>query len=461
MPRIITTLKNGKSELYKAKAIQSSIEKQEEIKRAKERADKLNQERIKATYEKSVNDKKVIYQNARHISSAVSTTAKTTPKTEKLNIDDNNVSISELTNKSGESGHKYPLTTGTQSGIFSDNIAGASDMGPWFWASNIYNRADIAWYDKFNRFGVLDPYNALTNTREYLFFTKPDLHICTPGTTNLNPQLANSDFFVELAQRYPQVVLQLQKSIYPPKHEKHNPFMPILTNAVKNKLDMPEMAANVIDTGATIFGTSINYRGDAFNSGEKHDFSLEFEDTRYLEIYHLFRAMEEYAQLKKHGVVSPPCTGADNGKYVFTEYHKEKILHDQFAIYKFIVDEDYQDIVYYALLAGVFTKSTPREAFSDIDPNGGLRYNVQFEAQFVDDMKPWILTQFNNLIYNSMPLGKDPEWLEVYNTDIGEIDGRWAKTPYVVRQMKSDTNIDSWLAPTSMKYKYQLKWRLS
>lgn len=375
-----------------------------------------------------------------------------------VNGKNNLVTITNLSAKC-----RLPSTTGVESGIFSTDISDVNDMGLVFQSNNLYNRRDIDWCNKFNRFGILDPYNALSNTREYLFFTKPDLHICEPGTTNLNPELANDAFFVELAHRYPHIVTQLQKSIYSKKSADYNPFMTVLSNSVKNKLDMPEISASVVDTAATIFGTSINYRGDAFNAGEKYEFSLEFEDTRYAELYHLFKAMEEYSQLKKFGIVTPPNVNnvkADSGGYAYSQYIQNKELHDQFSIYKFIVDEDYQDIVYYAIFAGVFTKTVPREAFSDIDPSGGLRYNVQFEAQFVDDSKPWILTNFNDLINTTMSLSSTPVWLDVYNAGLSDVDGRWAKCPYVTKQYKSKTEVAAWLAPRSMEYKYQLRWRL-
>lgn len=353
-------------------------------------------------------------------------------------------------------------TTGQASKIFTKDISSMSDMGMFLQANNIYNRRDMALYDRFNRFGILDPYNSLTGTKEYLFFTKPDLHICKPGTHELNPQLANDNFFVELAERYPQIISQLQKSVEAEKSASYSPFMAILSNTVKNTLDMPSMDAKVIDTGATIFGTSIDYRGDAFNSGEKHEFSLEFEDTKYLELYHLFRTMEEYSQLKKFGIVSPPNinNAPETDGYAYSRYIEKKELHDQFSIFKFIVDDDYQDIIYYGLLAGVMTKSTPRDAFSDINPDGGLRYNIQFEANFVDDMKPYILAAFNDLIDSTMLITESTQWLSIYNGEICDVDGRWARSPYVVKQFKDNTNVNAWLAPQSMKYKYQLRWRL-
>lgn len=333
-------------------------------------------------------------------------------------------------------------------------------------SSNLYDRSSIPWYDKFNRFGIIDPYNSLSGTKEYLFFTKPDLHICTPGTDTLNPQLANNSFFYELAMRYPQVISQLQKSMKPFDGTNTNPFMAVLSNSVKNKLELPEMSTTEIDTSATIFGTSIDYRGDAFSSNEKHEFSLEFEDTKYLELYHLFRAYEEYEELKKIGIVSPPNINKfpeDKAGYSYNQYLSNKELHDQFAIYKFVVDSDYEELIYYAVCQGVYFKTVPREAFSDIDATNGLRYNVQMKAQFIDDMKPYILTDFDALVRESMGLGgmKDAEWLDIYNDKIGATDGRWAVAPYIVKQQRDDTDAKAWLAPTTMKYKYKLKWRLA
>ena len=155
----------------------------------------------------------------------------------------------------------------------------------------------------------------------------------------------------------------------------------------------------------------------------------------------------------------------DKYGYNYNTYLQNKELHDQFAIYKVIVDEDYEDIIFYGLLQGVFPKTAPREAFSDIDASNGLRYNIQFEANFVDDSKPYILTEFNALIDEEMKLKteniKDEDWLPIYNELIGSTDGRWAVAPYIVKQTRDKTKPKAWLAPNTMNYKYKLKWRLS
>lgn len=341
----------------------------------------------------------------------------------------------------------------TKRDIFPEYLSD-TDMKQVLWANGIYNRADIQWYQKFNRFGVLDPYNAVSGTKEYLFFTKPDLHIVEPGTGTLNEELWNQPYFVELGQRYPMVITQLQNSNGIGGNK--GPFMAILSNAVKNSLEIPGVTANTIDTPSTIYGTSYNYRGWGFQSDEKVEFSLEFEDTKYLEIYNLVKAYEEYERLKKLGMVTPPnIDGAPvvNGR-CFSYYIKNKILHDQFSVYKFIVEDDGETILYYAKLWGVFFKNVPREAFSDMKVDGGLRYTIDFEAAFIDDMNPTILTDFNQLVMPHIPEGAVE--LPIYNQQKRMIDGSWASMPIIT---KVKTEGIEWNGPRSMKHIYKLKWR--
>lgn len=335
-----------------------------------------------------------------------------------------------------------------------NNIFKISDLNEVLWANGIYNRSDIQWYKKFKRFGegALDPYNAVSGTKEYLFFTKPDLHIVLPGKSSLNPELENQPYFVELLQRYPDVIAQLQASN---GIRSKTPFMNILSNSVKNTLELGSVTSSVVDTSATIYGTSYNYRGWGYTSDEKQEFSLEFEDTKYLEIYNLVKAYEEYERLKHIGMVTPP--NIDNAPMVngkcFSYYIKNKILHDQFSIYKFIVEDDGESIIYYAKLWGVFFKSVPRDTFSDMKPDGGLTYAVEFEAAFVDDMNPTILTDFNNIV---SPYINNTDVLPIYNTNKRMVDGRWATIPYVVKVKKNS----SWNGPNSMNHSYKLKWRI-
>ena len=105
----------------------------------------------------------------------------------------------------------------------------------------------------------------------------------------------------------------------------------------------------------------------------------------------------------------------------------------------------------------MYPKTVPRDSFSDVRTDNGLRHTVTFRAQFVDDMKPYILTFLNTLVSESMLLSEDPEFIDVYDTENKRIDGRWALCPWITRRYKSSAS--QWLGPNSMKYDYKLRWR--
>lgn len=295
-----------------------------------------------------------------------------------------------------------------------NNYMNYADVSRLIKSAGIYDRADIEWYNKFNRFGYIDPYNNVTTTREYVFFTKPDLHMFDSKDSGiLNPELASLPIFVDAHMRYRPVMEQLQISADP-----NNPFMNLLSNSLKSTLDLPGINAEDVQTSQNIYGTTLSYRKGSYQSDEAHEFSLEFEDTKYLEVYMLFKLFDEYERRKTWGDITPPDLN----------YRYRKILHDQFSIYKFIVGEDGMQILYYAKLTGVYPKSVPRDAFSDMPDNGALRFSVQFKAQFVEDMDPRILVDFNTL---TLPKYLVTRTLPLYNTNLGAPDPTWAATPFI------------------------------
>ena len=303
-------------------------------------------------------------------------------------------------------------------------------------AAGIYDRRDIDWFDKFNRFGYIDPFNTLTHTKEYLFFTKPDLHLFKDSESNyLNPELENIPLFIEMKNNYRVVLEQLQSSC----SRSNGPFIKVLTNSIKNTLDVPTLTARTIETSATIYGTKQNYRG-ASSGDEDFEFSLEFEDTKYLELYMLFKCWDEYSRRKILGLVSPP-----RDSYIIN-----KVLHDQIAIYKFIVGEDNETIIYFAKGFGCFPMGVPREAFSDMDKNGGLIYSIPWKCFVIEDMNPLILKDFNILVSNYMRSTKD---IPLYDKINQMPNSDWVSLPYIYQDTSGD------LAPDFKKSTYKLRWR--
>ena len=309
----------------------------------------------------------------------------------------------------------------------------------------LYSKEDIEdlRFHKYSRFGrVLDPYGKLNDTREFLFFVKPDLHICvndsldnddddrknnTPSvytiggydqlsTSDLfkanglymNPQLDNNQYFMDLIDKHPQIVYELQDGLSSGGSADH--FSHLLSSAVSSNLSLPGSEATTMTTGSTMFGTHLEYLKDSEAPDENPEFSLEFVDNKYLDVYHFFKAYSEYHKARKSGLVTPPSMS----------YYQYKRLHNVMGIYKFLVAEDMETIIYWAYFWGVFPITAPRDAFSDSGFQEGLTFSINFKAAFMDDMNPTILQQFNNLM---APLVKDVNnWIPVvkqsYSPDI-------------------------------------------
>lgn len=285
-----------------------------------------------------------------------------------------------------------------------NDIKGNNPIGNIRRSKGLYPKTDIRKYkyESFSRFGrILDGHDRLNDCREYLFFVKPDLHIAkittgdtTQGGMIINPELEDRDYFVDLVELYPEVVRELQLSA--PGNGSKDPFSRLLSFTVNSSLNMPGVDVSSIDGPSTVFGTSIEYMGNSESSNENHSFDLEFVDSKELEVFHFFKAYQEYQNAKKYGTVRPPHEW-DGSTPKTSHYTKNKVLHNTMGIYKFVVSEDMETLIYWAYFWGVYPTSYPRDSFND--PNfDGLSFSVSFKAAFVEDMTRSILTNFNTLM---------------------------------------------------------------
>lgn len=321
----------------------------------------------------------------------------------------------------------------------------SNDIKALMKAYGIYDRLSEDVFFKFSRIPVIDPYNALLATKEYIFITKPDLALFNTSTGEVTGGLANVPFFVDASKRYNYTMTQLQSSIF----TNSNPFMTLLSNTVTSPLDIPGISAEMIETPANIMGTKISYRGTSHKSDEEHDFNLEFEDNKYLDVYMLFKIWDEYEKYKWAGKVdfSAESCGTDRWK----NYILNKVLHDQVSIYKFIVADDGQRLIYWAKLTGCTPTTIPRDSFGDMTDMNPTKITVGWKCHFVRDMDPVILQQFNTLMssYSAFNAGAD---MPIYDLDNSRINGAWSVGPYI--QTISTTN-----SRRGSTREYYLKWR--
>lgn len=297
------------------------------------------------------------------------------------------------------------------------------------------------WHTKFARYPYLDPYNALYGCKEYIFFTRPALNLLSPNGSLASSDdndpvewdLNNDEYLYEAYQRYPYLFDQWMCS--------KGPFMNMITNSVKSTLELPGANSKDAETAMNIYGSKITYRGTTWSSDEQFDFNLEFQDNKYLEMYNLFKIYDEYERLKAIGKVCPSKI-----------YRRNRVLHDQFSVFKFVVGEDGREIIYYARAVGVFPTNFPRDSFGSMDGMIGseLKFTISFKGHFVRDMSPSIISHFNQLSLQNYTGGKTQFTVEddmpLYvpssygsgsgNTTIytGNRDMSWAARPLIVSE---------------------------
>ena len=253
---------------------------------------------------------------------------------------------------------------------------------PALQAQGLFDRNDIQYFDKFNTHGYLDPYNRMGTVFEYVFFTRPDLNIHnSQAEGTVNQDLSRYPIFAEAKSRWKRVFDELELSLNPSK-----PFSALLYNTRCGSLDLPDYDAGDEETSENMWGTKMYYRRSSITSSDNFDFSLEFRDNRWLDVYMYFRLWDAYEEAKSLGRVAP------KDSYIYS-----KELHDQVAVYKFWVLEDGMTIFYWAKLVGVYPKNVPRNSFGQLPDDGDLKFTINFKANFVEDMDPNIIEDFNAL----------------------------------------------------------------
>lgn len=306
---------------------------------------------------------------------------------------------------------------------------------------NLFSTDEIDLYNKTYRFGLLNPDMALSGVREVLFFTKPDLSLFSRGDTDfkaetplsLTKDLQGRTFWQEMFEQRMDAMMALQGSA----DGWNDPFNHLLQNTVSSNLSIPDLSSEGIESTKNAYGVNITYRSSSEASNDSFDFSLEFKDTKWLDVYYFFRMYEEYETLKHHGAVKP-----------WKPYICNKILHDQFAIYKFLLDDDNETVIYFAKYWGVYPKSLPRDTFSNTAFDTGITYSIDFKGQFFDDSDPIIIDEFNRL--SASYFNKQKYRVDVYNDVLGRIDGRAATSAYIFKEESKRS---------STGFVWKLKWK--
>ena len=335
-------------------------------------------------------------------------------------------------------------------------------------ANGIFEPRDMDFNRGFYRFPRNDPFNYVDGAREYLFFTKPDLPLLD-DKGDLLPDAKKVSYFNNLADSpgYRKSVFWNLCSAYgnanPAVGIDGCPFMRILSNRKTSNMDMPDINVEEMETAVNMFGSKIFYPKSSMSSDENVDFSIEFEDTKYLEIYHLFKTWDYYRQLKWLGMLGPGSNISEinNIPYAhYADYCYYKILYDHISVYKFLVSTDGNTILYMSKAIGVYPKSISRSSFSEIQDKGPLKITVGFKVSgWLEDSTPNIVADFNTLIeawIGSQPW-KGNNAAALWDDEIGMVSQELMDYPFIYYD-KADSNNETGANRYGQFRQFKLLW---
>lgn len=257
-------------------------------------------------------------------------------------------------------------------------------------------------FNKFSRYGYLDPTHELvTGAREYIFFSKPDLHLVNPTSpSEMYDVLQGISFFREAFDHYKLSYYSLQQyfncipsvSTSGFNIDLNNLYVNLLSNMVTSSFDLSDISASDVLNNQNLYQINTSYREGSISSDLQYDFSLEFKDTKYLDVYMFFKIYDEYIRTKYMLEIEPTRE----------QYILSKIYPEAMSIWKVIID-DSSRIIYWAKAIGATPMSVPRGTISNIE--GNIKFTINWKAQFVKDMDPINLLELNYLTAKSLGVG--------------------------------------------------------
>lgn len=350
-------------------------------------------------------------------------------------------------------------------------------------ANGIFRQADMKYNESFYRFPRNDPYNYVDGAREYLFFTKPDLPLVMDSTATdpsgfLTEPAKLIPYFVDLAKS-----AGYRKSVFSnlsysgTKRHDGCPFMRILSNRKTSNMDIPDIQVEELETAVNMYGTKIIYPKSSQSNDEGIDFTVEFEDTRFLEIYHLFKVWDYYRSLKWYGLISPasflkefganksqkasdslleqaaqhasgaidqvrqslmdPAQSYGSVERDYVGYIFHKVLHDHIRVFKFLIDNDGESVLYAASAIGCYPKTIQRSSFSEIPDRGPLKITVGFKVSgWFDDVLTNVVRDFNTIVGSWKSLDECLEnYHPIYDPEIGYVSQELVDVPFITDGM--------------------------
>ena len=271
----------------------------------------------------------------------------------------------------------------------------------------------LDWFVNFNRYRITHPDYHLTNSRSYVFMTRPDLNIMDSSGSGLNPDFQRSSdaaFYYSAAEKHPNICLSLSRA-FAGTHD----FIPLISNTARS-LDIQDESIKTSEHGETLTGWKLVYARHNIDSKTAGTFSMNYIDDNMLSIYYMHAIWVRYMSDVSRGIIDPKI-----------DYVRNFILDYAASVYYFLTEQSGENIIFWSKYYGIFPTVAPSSPFSF---NEGTiikapELSIQYAYAFKDDMNPLALAEFNN---NSPT---DFSYVPIYNEETFKCNGSIVGPPFI------------------------------
>lgn len=274
-------------------------------------------------------------------------------------------------------------------------------------------------HNKFNRFKLPYPDEALPKTFGYVFFTRPALHLLASSNKLLDDLINLPDYyFMFMANK------TIFRSLTDGFTDQHK-FHPFLSNMVTS-FDITDESLDTQEHGESNTGHKVVYGSSDTKSTVAGSFSVNFVDNKRLEVYKTVHLWERYISDIKKGIIKPTRNAILN-----------KVLDYAASAYYFLLGPDGEEILYWSKFTGVFPTASPSAEFSwkkgelMATPN----YSIPFAYSWKKDEDIYHLAEFNTLS------AKTYEYREIYDPYIQTVGTTWVGAPFVETSVSKSGDI--------------------
>lgn len=232
----------------------------------------------------------------------------------------------------------------------------------------------------YNRFKLPMLNDAFLKGYGYVFFTRPDCNVLNNKGTSISNEVKNVPNFRYAWLHDPHLLkqLSLDSDIY-------GDFMPYLSNESRS-FTLKDEYITYDSYGKSMTGHKIVYGKNNVESKTAGEFSIDYVDSRNIDVYRLHKLWTDYISNVYQGVFNPKM-----------KYIRARQLDYACSVYFILVAEDGETIIFWSKYTGVFPVNIPSSAYNwtngQVLTNPSI--NITYQYSFKEDFNPLSLIEFN------------------------------------------------------------------